>query len=1395
MEYEPNKYFEYFEIDEGYYPEINESSIKDPKNKWQRTFPHKDIVELLRMTERALSRADKKSIWLEGSYGTGKSQILWMMQNLLSCTEEEFDAYFDEYDNLRGEVDLRERLRTLRRGKIVTASRYATGDITSTQKLIFAVFESLTAALKRKGYKFDGAKTLRGKIAGWLESDMANLEMFRAKIRKPEYRMFTTLTNRTAEEIIERLKNPQAEVSQLVEEILKLGEREGIIAFKIDMKALTEWIAEVIAENKLTAIVLFWDEFSKFFGNNRNNLDEFQRLAELSNIAPFYLFIATHQSQSLAAEGDQAFRIVSDRFLSKEITMPDNIALELIGHALKVKDFAKDDWKYISVALINRTAEPRQAVMNFAKIRDEKILTDILPIHPITAILLKNLAAYFASNQRSIFNFIKNSDPNIKAFQDFIATKSIGELLTIDYLWNFFYESGTDEHSGSVGRMNLKQSIRQILDSYSSYKDTLNLDEQVVLKTILLFQAIDKETGGKVALFRPTEKNLELAFAGTDMENGHAVTIAENLVSKEILYKKPGKPGEDKTFATMAMAGDSAEIERLKKSVAANVRTADLVANAKLIETITLTKAQTARYLLYPVAADNFTATINRITNEKEDYRIKVVVCFARNVDEQNKIHNLLGGAIRNERYHRLVFIDASSNLISREIFTRWVENSANEKYQRDKDPSLADQHKNNADDCLKEWYNSFENGSFVYYPAMKNESEERRGISCQNADRITEELKDNVRRLYPFSFDDANITDTLFQATSLKKFPEAGIKQEEYSMLKINSIKVVLGDAWQMTAKYWEVFPDLSISRLKVELDDLIKSEIEKHVRISFDKIFAHLLERGFMPLNIYAFLTGFLLKEYAADPYRYSAGVDGNQGGAMTVQKLAECIGESITQAKAFSKNTRPKYLEIMSQNQRQFMLFASEIFDVTEDISVEQSAQKLRLKLNKWGWPLWCYVEAAQDKYKNFLQLLAEIANSRQSEGVSALAERAGKILTDNPAAFHDLKNFLTEQKGREIFSSFLKNFEDGKIFELAQEIGEEDVIEQCRRRVTSGDGVWLHDKETAEEDLRKFIVDWKIVVESKKFGIEGKSFKTCVKNWVGHCRMNLRIPADKMSESYPPIKEFFATLKEAFERGEIPQSKRENFLRQLVEEADTIREALSEPIKILRQKYFQLRNMSDEEIKELHSLLPNSSFTDSHNRFNKNVVELAKRIKGKQLKNTLVELWQELTGSNSPREWSKTHRTPILAMVPHSELDEAKKVFATVMANSPPENDVQFAIDYLEKKPTYFSALKDERQIEEAFRQKVIGAPEVFFDDSNEVRDELALKFSGDAYDWYPSICAEEFVRKFSESKYYSGGACEKVTARVMSMSDEDAKDLLIELVDKNYEVGLKLLREN
>ena len=91
-----NFYKDYFEINKGYYPEVNESSIKTGDIRWQDTFPHETFVALLKQTERMLARGtngDKKGIWIEGAYGTGKSRVAWTLKNILDCPVPELKAY------------------------------------------------------------------------------------------------------------------------------------------------------------------------------------------------------------------------------------------------------------------------------------------------------------------------------------------------------------------------------------------------------------------------------------------------------------------------------------------------------------------------------------------------------------------------------------------------------------------------------------------------------------------------------------------------------------------------------------------------------------------------------------------------------------------------------------------------------------------------------------------------------------------------------------------------------------------------------------------------------------------------------------------------------------------------------------------------------------------------------------------------------------------------------------------------------------------------------------------------------------------------------------------------------------------------------------------------------
>ena len=383
-------------------------------------------------------------------------------------------------------------------------------------------------------------------------------------------------------------------------DIFSLADDRGITALSKSMDDLIAWLTDVIDQNGLKAIVLVWDEFSAYFKKNRTSLDEFQKLAELSNLKPFYLMIVTHMSGSIFSETDQTGKIVRDRFIRKEIMLPDSIAFELINHALKVKDEQKEIWDELADDLNSRMPISRKSVREVvwgknANIGDD-VLKGMLPIHPLAALLLKNISSAFASNQRSMFNFIKNTDTeNLKAFQWFIDNHSPNnaDTLTIDYLWNFFYEKGTDEYGTGVGRSNLDSIIRAILDTFPKNESGLLTEEKRVLKTVLMMQAISQKLGEGVELFLPTEQNINLAFEGDDkLEYGKAANIVKNtLVKRGILYPKPMGNGKPPQYAAAAVSGDQAQIDEIKKRLVRETKTMKLISDGDLLSTLTFTRA------------------------------------------------------------------------------------------------------------------------------------------------------------------------------------------------------------------------------------------------------------------------------------------------------------------------------------------------------------------------------------------------------------------------------------------------------------------------------------------------------------------------------------------------------------------------------------------------------------------------------------------------------------------------------------------------------------------------------------------------------------------------------------------------------------------------------------
>jgi hypothetical protein len=121
---------------------------------------------------------------------------------------------------------------------------------------------------------------------------------------------------------------------------------------------------------------------------------------------------------------------------------------------------------------------------------------------------------------------------------------------------------------------------------------------------------------------------------------------------------------------------------------------------------------------------------------------------------------------------------------------------------------------------------------------------------------------------------------------------------------------------------------------------------------------------EFGFAPCNMSAFITGFLLKEYAfeGNPYRYIDSQNAHE--PMTSKLMSDMLGDYIGTYLDASKAAKYKdtYLVKMTAEEMAFYSLTENAFNLTQNIcaSPGQAAQLVRAKMKALGLPIWCLAE---------------------------------------------------------------------------------------------------------------------------------------------------------------------------------------------------------------------------------------------------------------------------------------------------------------------------------------------------------------------------------------------------------------------------------------------------
>lgn len=517
---------------------------EERENYWKQFITNEKFESNLKEIVNAFTSSTSdhhKSIWVQGTYGTGKSHSTSVIKHLLSDDVNSIKDYVDKLADPQLKAML---LGFRKKEKIFPVVLKGTYSIVDTEELKYTIQREVTRQLKEAGVN----------VA--VKSD------FQAAIEMLEDRKFDSFWDA----MISAELNRYATSTQELKELLVDGDVEVLKEINISLKKahmikatpdIKQWLTEVMAELRKQEIadylVIFWDEFTSLLeiSERRSILNCMQDIAELSK-APrkenkekyigVYVFLITHKSMeatdSYKELKEDEKTMAKARFLGLKYDMQDITTYHILSNALKVKNESKYE-KLVEkrVKLQSEVAEAlKEIVAPMEKSTQTKaIIQRLYPFHPYTAYLATFVSRAIGSAERSIFEFLNDDKKGFKSFIEYDVNDV--KYLTADRVWDFFVEAFAEDRTNSFDA---------IINKYSMYATKLEdtaIPELSVFKVILLLNLLNRVTqmdGGdqEKSLVNPSKRNILHVLSGA--WDSDAIDSALNSIDeKQIVIKGP----------------------------------------------------------------------------------------------------------------------------------------------------------------------------------------------------------------------------------------------------------------------------------------------------------------------------------------------------------------------------------------------------------------------------------------------------------------------------------------------------------------------------------------------------------------------------------------------------------------------------------------------------------------------------------------------------------------------------------------------------------------------------------------------------------------------------------------------------------------------------------------
>jgi hypothetical protein len=989
---------------------------------WKQFIPNNRFYELLNKTLLSVNSTqtkDKLSIWLVGRYGTGKSHASSVIKHLLWDSLDTIEDYIEDRIT---KVEVREKLKAFRKEKkIIPVVLKGGGNVTDARTLSLEIEKAVKKTLNNLNISIK-VKSDFDRIIDKINDSFLNWDVIIEE--NPDLGMYVN----GKDDIIKKLENEDIEFLMIVERILS---KKNI---HFSHEKISIWLNEISKEiiNKRVAdgLMIFWDEFTTILEKETISeiINEIQSIAELSIKDNVYLYLITHRDYNQFGRNVQdVLNKVKDRFHTVQYPMVPITTYQILSSALKRKDHNR--WLELKNKVfnnINLNELVDYITQNIDGINVKDSVKDLYPIHPYTVYLSTFLANNIGSTQRSIFNFLYDSEHGfIKFLENEISDTA---LLTADFLWDFYAEELERDKDNR---------FMQVLEKYNTYKkqiENLNPNYLKVFKGILLLNSLYRITdyaNPETDKVRPHINNIKKLFIGTYIEN--IVDDALEYIDKqEIIQKNPNDLFEISSTSLPRHELDS-EKEKLKNQYK-NINQIIEFGNIKQkLENLFNDQNDILRKTRVKFFSSEINIHILKNNLNKyfpPSYFIDLAVFLKINDDENDSILSLIKEIKKDDDFKHIVFINVQESL-GEDKYKSFIEYLARANVLRNHsfndDSSKEEEY---AAKILDSWVSSINYvdfyTSFNNYKTVKNTSSIGQHINNDIAPRIFHKGIDklNIKVATVWQFQAAKKAIEYILTANNRDYLESKPKAQ-YSYIKdIFKDK----DSEYIIDKNLKL-KDISISHPVIEVYKEVKNIIEKVSEKSSFNLAEKLRFLTQPPYGLYTNILNMAVLGYAFREYvnkLYMA----NSGQLINTILMRDKVNE-IFECWQKDRSCDKLNVRLGTEEENDLIKELSNLFEIEECNGLQDVRWKIKDKVKKIGFPIWSlkFTDIQYEQHINIIDNINKIVFELTDTeiDVSFVKELLSKIQNN----LFDLKQIFIKNNFEKGFKNFIKCKGNGKI----------------------------------------------------------------------------------------------------------------------------------------------------------------------------------------------------------------------------------------------------------------------------------------------------------------------------------------------------------------------------